>query len=447
VAVRRQGGLVAGTARSFYEEQCTGALTTALQETPMYEGWRRWDPGVRRPIDERYGSLPILIKDDIRAAFPYGLVPKGKDLDAALSRGEVSFVRTSGTSDEALENIWNQRWWNASERSSWRLNSVASRVATGQHPEAILASALSVGPRTEAGSLDQKERTLGRFLFLNEYGRTEEWPPGHEQRILWEIADYQPAVLEANPSLLARLARYAGRAGVAVWQPPLIVITYEFISALHLRDIRRVYGSPLASSYGSTEAGYVFMECECGNLHQNTDSCRVDMAPIPGIPGSGSPDDRPEPDSMGVILATTFGNEWFPLVRFQVGDIGKVAHEPCPCGRNFGITLGSIEGRLKSLFVTDGRLVTHREMDLALSQVDGLQQYRLDQDSFREVACRVVLEPDATRKTVREVADALQCILGDGTRVLVRVVEELTAEKSGKFLLARRSFALETPHD
>jgi phenylacetate-coenzyme A ligase PaaK-like adenylate-forming protein len=440
----QRSGFDLEAARSKYEDQCLATLSIALQRTPLYEGWRSRDPGPGRSIDERYRALPVLTKDDIRAAFPYGLVPRGLDLDAALSRGLVSFVRTSGTSDEALENIWNQEWWNASERSSWKLNSVASRVATGEHPEAILASALSVGPRSDSAPFDRQKRTLGRFLFLNEYGRTEEWPQDHEKRILAELADFGPPVLEANPSLLARVARYAARTGARVWQPPLIVFTYEFISALHLRDIRRVYGSPLASSYGSTEAGYVFMECEHGRLHQNTDSCRVDLVPVEGWPGQ--PGGAPRPGSVGKILATTFGNAWFPLVRFEVGDIGRVAEAPCPCGRDFGITLSGIEGRVKSLFVADGRLVTHREVDLAFSRVAGLEQYRLDQDAPQEVRCAVVLEPGAGRAAAAETEDVLRSIFGSNVRLFVSIVRELFPEKSGKFLLAHRSFALEALH-
>jgi hypothetical protein len=132
-------------ARFGYERRGLDTLVTALGCTPIYESWRAFDPGEGHPVDLRYNSLPVLTKDDIRAHFPHGVVPRGLDLSAALARGEVSFVRTSGTADEALENIWNQQWWDVSERASWKLNSVAARVATGQHCEAILASALSVG--------------------------------------------------------------------------------------------------------------------------------------------------------------------------------------------------------------------------------------------------------------------------------------------------------------
>ncbi len=346
-------------ARSLYEEHCRQELALALDRTPMYEGWRDRDPGPGRGIDERYSALPLLTKDDIRAHFPYGLVPRGLDLDAARARGEVSYVRTSGTADEAVENIWNQGWWDASERASWSLNPVSARVATGTHKEAILASALSVGPRSENRLLERSARTLGRFLFLNELGSTGQWPDGHEKRILSEIADYQPAVLEANPSLLARVARWAARDGVEAWQPPLITLTYEFPSALHLKAIRRVFGSPVASSYGSTEAGYVFMECEHGRLHQNTAACRVDMVPLPGDRLDG----HVRPGGIGRIAATTFGNAWCPLVRFEIGDIGRIAAEPCPCGRRFGHHAERRGGEAEEPLHCGGRKPCHARAD------------------------------------------------------------------------------------
>lgn len=398
----------------------------------MYGAWRPLDPGEGADVDLRYRSLPILTKEDIRGSFPYGLVPRGKDLDGALARGEVSFIKTSGTADEALTNIWNQAWWDASEEASWRLNSVASRVATGSHREAILASAMSVGPRSDGPQIGREERTLDRFLFLNEYGSTEQWPAGHERRIVSELASYAPAVLEANPSLLARLSRWALENGVAVHQPGLITLTYEFPSRLQLRAIRRVFACPIASSHGSTEAGYVFMECEHGMLHQNYEFCRVDFVPVPGLPSS-----------MGRLIVSTFANEWFPLIRFAVGDLGIEADAPCPCGRKTGLTLSSIEGRTISLCrAADGRLVTHGAIDRALAAVDGLSEYRLDQDEPGAVKLRAVASVDATAAVKDDARAALLALFGADTRVEVVMTRRLAPESSGKFLLVKRAFPI-----
>jgi len=418
-----------------YEHQCLETLETALGSTPMYESWKSFDPGERYGVDIRYHSLPVLNKDDIRAYFPHGVIPRGLNLDDALARGEVSFVHTSGTEDEALENIWNQPWWDASERASWELNSVSKKVATGLHREAILASALSVGPRSENGPIALERRMLGRFLFLNEFWTTAEWPEGHERRIIKELADYQPAVFEANPSLLARLARFAWRTGMAVYQPPIIILTYEFPSALQLRAIRRVFKLPIASSYGSTEAGYVFMECEHGRFHQNFEFCRVDFAPITDSRGTHA--------DVGRIFSTTFGNKWFPLIRFDIGDIARLASGPCPCGRNFGLTLSAIEGRLKSLCVAeDGRFITHREMDDALACVDGLEQYRLVQETRKKVRLDLVSEDGQGKRMAQDAADILHGVFGQHVDIAVSEVRTLLPEKSGKFLLAKRDFPL-----
>jgi phenylacetate-CoA ligase len=419
-----------------YERHSLKALETALSHTPIYESWKSFDPGEGHTIDARYHSLPILTKDDIRAYFPYGVVPRGLDLDAALGRGEVSYARTSGTEDEVLENIWNQQWWDASERASWKLNSIAARVATGLHREAILASALSVGPRSEGTPIARESRMLGRFLFLNEFGTTMEWPEGHEKRILEELADYQPEVFEANPSLLARLALFSWRMDVDVYQPPLIILTYEFPSTLHLRAIRRVFQSPIASSYGSTEAGYVFMECEHGRLHQNFEFCRVDFAPLNSSIETHA--------GVGRIFPTTFENKWFQLMRFDIGDIARLAPDPCPCGRNFGMTLSSIEGRLKSLCVAEnGRLVTHREMDDALARVDGLEQYRLVQEALKKVRLDVISEDGQGKRVKWDAVDILKGLFGQHVDFAVNQVHTLLPEMSGKFLLAKRNFPLD----
>ena len=417
-----------------YQNHCLETLDAALNRTPMYREWRALDPGDDAPLDARFAALPALNKSDIRGHFPYGLVPRGLDLDAALARGEVTFAKTSGTADESLTNIWNQPWWDASERASWSLNAHASRVLTGAHREAILASALSVGPRTEGPPIERDERRMERFLFLNEYGSTGQWPEGHEERIRTELEDYSPVVLEANPSLLSRFTRWAWRSGKPVFQPRLITLTYEFPSAVQLRAIRRIFKCPVASSYGSTEAGYVFMECEEGRLHQNCDFCRVDLEPVPGLRQQGT----------GRILATTFENRWFPLLRFEIGDLGRLSSGPCPCGRTFGLTLSSIEGRLISAFLAPGRgIVTHGQMDRAIAEADGLEDYRIDQESPGRARLRLIISEDQpAQAALRQARDSLRALLGDKVEIDAEAVSCLLPESSGKFLLAKRHFPL-----
>ena len=417
-----------------YQNHCLETLDTALNRTPMYSEWSFLDPGDDCSVDERYAALPVLTKSDIRKHFPYGVVPRGLDLDGALDSGEVWFAQTSGTADESLTNIWNQQWWNASEQASWLLNAHAARVLTGSHREAILASALSVGRRSEGPQLTRQKRTLAGYLFLNEYGSTAEWPEGQEERIRVELEEYSPDALEANPSLLARFARWAWLKGKSVFQPGIITLTYEFPSAIQLRAIRRVFSCPIASSYGSTESGYVFMECEEGRLHQNCASCRVDLVPVAGF----------EEQDVRRILVTTFGNRWFPLLRFEIGDLTRVSDSVCPCGRSFGLTAPGIEGRTVSAFLGSGkRLVTHGQLDQAIAAVEGIEDYRVDQETPQHAHARLIVVQNHPAQTVLcNARDSIQALLGDDVKVTAESVCSLLPESSGKFLLARRHFPL-----
>ena len=57
-----------------------------------------------------------------------------------------------------------------------------------------------------------------------------EWTREHMDRMVNELNSFQPPSLEANPSFLARLARHIVSTKKRVFQPRIIVLTYEYPS-------------------------------------------------------------------------------------------------------------------------------------------------------------------------------------------------------------------------
>lgn len=298
-----------------YDKKSLKVLEIALNQLAAYQSWRICDPGKDYSINARYSAMPALTKKDIRQYFPQGLLPPNRNISSGLTSGEVEFVKTSGSTGDSVTNIWNQKWWDASEKASWKLNSYADKVATGNHREAILANPLNVGFVSDDVELPMEKRRLSRFLFLNERTTPLSWTYEYMNRMIRELELFKPAVLEANPSLLAKLCRYIITCKKKVYQPDLIVFTYEYPSNLHYKQICRVFDTPIASSYGATEVGYVFMQCEEHKFHQNSEFCRVDFQPFK--PEHGGP-------NLGRILVTTFNNPWYIIVRFDVGDIVRL---------------------------------------------------------------------------------------------------------------------------
>ena len=415
-----------------FGQRCTAALEQALCCVTAYHGWRPFDRGGGAGVDRRYAGLPALTKRAM--ARPADFVPAGRSLEEGLRHGEIELVTTSGSTDDKVTNVWCQSWWDGSERASWALNAHASRVMTGAHREAILVSPLNVGVASERGDLPLDRRRVGRLLYLNDLVDPLAWPESHYRRMVAELEEYRPAVLEANPSLLSRLSRWIARHALGVFQPELVVFTYEYPSAIHRRHIGRVFRAPLMSSYGTTEAGYVFVECEHGRLHQNVASCRVDFVPF--AERFGGP-------RLGQLLVTTLDNPWRSLIRFDVGDLGRLASTPCPCGRREGLTLEAIEGRTINLTVRpDGVPVTQAQVDAELARISGIDEYDLRQTGERSYRLKVCCEAgrDAALGQARE---ALAALYGPEAEVQIEAGAKLAPEPSGKFRLVRASFPLD----
>jgi phenylacetate-coenzyme A ligase PaaK-like adenylate-forming protein len=417
-----------------YIKKSTDILEYAIKNLGAYKGWQAFDPGLGRSIDERYAAMPVITKKEIRENFPQGFVPPDKDVDRGIQSGEINFVKTSGSSDAfRVTNIWHQGWWDASEVASWELNAHASRLATGEHPEAILVNARNVGIISDEADLPFEKRRLDRFLYLNEKTDPTTWTPRLMDRMIEELEIFKPSLLEANASFLARLCRYITANKKKVYQPGLIVFTYEFPSRLAYQQVGKVFKCPAISSYGSTETGYVLMQCEHGKLHQNTKSCRLDFQPLK--PEHGGPD-------IGRMLVTTFDNPWYFMLRFDVGDFARLdKKQKCACGRDNGYIITDIEGRWTNVtFDTQGNLVTLNQLDKAISTIKNIDEYRLEQPDHGAYRLFLVSQRKDRDKLTKEAEDRLRKVYGEQAQTSIVFEETLAPEDSGKYSLAKTLF-------
>jgi phenylacetate-CoA ligase len=419
-----------------YRRHSRETLDLALREVPGYAAWQRCDPGTHVPVEERYAALPALTKRELREHFPAGFVPKRRELGPGLAAGEVEFAETSGSTDDRVRLVFNPAWWEASERAAWGLNRHARRVADGRHCEVVLASPRCVGPGFSPRPLSVAERTIGRHLFVNQKINPASWTAGDIRRMVGEINDYAPRTLEGDPAYLAAFARRLVEAGITMHQPRLIFLTYSFPSRIYRRLIRRVFAAPQVSSYGSTETGHVFMECEAGRLHQNSEHCRVDF--LPWLFRHGGP-------RRGRLLVSVFHNPWFVVLRFDIGDVARLDDRgPCPCGRRDGMVLEAIEGRVADVtFDRDGNAVTVDDLDAALATVEGLTGWQLDLPAPGKMQLRVLSEPGSGRAACRQARELLKEKYGEREDIEAGVAKALQHEASGKMRFTRTAYPVD----
>ncbi len=408
----------------------------ALNKIAVYDSWKELDPGPDYPVDVRFAALPVLSKKAIREHFPAGMLPPGLDIDRGLADREIELVDTSGTTEEKITNIWNQRWWDASEISSWRFNAHFDGISYNGHREAILANPRNTGIVSDELDLPMDKRRLARFLYLNEKTDPTTWSWELMNRMVKELGAFRPEVLEANPSLLARLCRFIGKNNLSVFQPDAIVLTYEYTTRIERRQIKQIFSSPMISSYGTTETGYVFTECEEGRFHQNADLCRVDFEPFKSEYGG---------PLLGRILVTPFDNPWCFFIRFDAGDLVTLEETgQCPCGRNSGIILSSINGRKANLTLTvGGRPVMLYELDESIGRLEGIEQYKMIQSDYRTYELHLVSRAHEKKLLAREAEKALKDLYGPGAGIKIFFDTDFPPELSGKSMISRALFPID----
>lgn len=412
------------------------ALDEALQGAPYYSRWKSRDANPGAPILERLRALPTLSRKDLRLAFPKGLTPAGRDLKQAIDDGEVEIVATSGTTDDRVQVLWWQPWWDKQEEEQYRTGHALSRaIWEHQFKEAVLTTPVCSAGVCHIGDAPMQERTLGRMLFLNQKTDPIHWSERDLQRMVDELAQFAPEALEADPAYLAALGRYAFRKGLKLHRPKYIGLTYEFISRTHLRAIRAAFGdAPILNSYGSTEAGCLHLSCERGRLHPNLHFTHVDLIPVQARHGG---------PQLGRLVASVLQNPWLKLLRYETGDLATRADDPCACGRP-GESLLRIDGRLKDVtFALDGSLRTVEAVDAAVGDLPGLEEYQVVQEGADSYFAKYVLEAEADEAGLRTaLSEAVRRLYGGGT-VTLQKEAAIAPEPSGKYRLAKSEKAFD----
>jgi len=212
-----------------------------------------------------------------------------------------------------------------------------------------------------------------------------------------EIADWSPQFLDLDPVHGARFALYCEQHGIKFPSLKFILCSYEFVSVVHRKILRRVFGVPVFNLYGSTETGHLLMENERG---------------------------------VGELVVTTLTNEVMPLVRYRVGDLVERREQPYA-------TDYFVHGRSRDILRRrDGRRVTTLDVDQCFAEVAGIAHYQLRQTADGD--CRLQFIPNREEPVAEElkrVTEQIGNLLQLENRIATEAVKILPPLPSGKFRL------------
>lgn len=133
----------------------------------------------------------------------------------------------------------------------------------------------------------------------------------------------RPPLVAGPPSTLFYLARRLRERGVDRPLAPFARVGGEQLFRFQRAEIQACLAARAIDSYGATEIGSIASECPEGSLHVYAEHVYLEVF---------DGDKRLEPGEPGDLVATPLNNPAMPLVRYRVGDGGRLSPEPCRCG-------------------------------------------------------------------------------------------------------------------
>jgi phenylacetate-CoA ligase len=231
---------------------------------------------------------------------------------------------------------------------------------------------------------------------------------------------FRPVLIVGYVSSLEAFAAYLRRTRRAI--PGL---RYGIAAAEPLHDhvrqqIELGLGVPVFNTYGSREFMSIGAECKYRHgLHVHAENLVVEVRE----PASNAPSE---------ILITDLHNYGMPFVRYESGDLGRIADASCRCGRGLPL-LQSVEGRvLDALRAADGRVVPGEFFPHLLKDVPEVAQYRVEQTSIDRLVISAVLTQPLSDRSESLLEREIGKVFGTGMHYELQPVSQLGSLSSGK---------------
>lgn len=242
---------------------------------------------------------------------------------------------------------------------------------------------------------------------------------------LSRMAAYQPRLLIGYSSAVARLAAHAQRRYTPADFPQLrvAVLTADEVTAAQRAVVTRVFGCPVASEYGSREAGLIAHECPHGAMHVISPFVHVE------IMNAGR---SAAPGEVGAIVCTNLGTRAQPMLRYAIGDVGALGPADCPCGLPLP-TLSIRAARVTSFIALPGGRLCSGHLAAYLVRSDPrVCEFRVIQHELTRFEVLLSTERGGAAQAILGIRQRFRACFGPDVRVHCRTLAQIPPDASGK---------------
>ena len=398
-------------------ERLNDMLARIYEHVPTYRA-KFDDAGIAPRVADldAVADLPFTVKDDLRAAYPYGMfaVPLRDIVRVHSSSGTTGQVSVVGYTRGDID-IW--------------ADLMARTIAcAGGTADDIVQVTYGYGLFTGGLGAHYGAERLGCLTIPISGGNTK--------RQVQVLKDFGTTILACTPSYAVLIAETAAEMGIDVRDLSLRagVFGAEPWSDSMRRQIEQMMGITAIDIYGLSEVLGPGVASECleqHGLHVNEDHFLIEIVDPETL--------RPVPDGeSGEVVFTTLTKQGIPVLRYRTRDISRIITGACSCGRTFR-RLERVTGRTDDMLIIRGVNVFPSQIEQVLAGIAGVaphyQVVLSKRGSMDHVEVHVEVGPDVSFDKVKtlerlraQVAAELASALA--VSIAVKLVEPKSIQRS-----------------
>jgi len=362
-------------------------------------------------------KLPFITKDDLRDAYPYGLV-------AVPLKDCVRIQSTSGTTGRRVVAFYTQH-----DIDLWEDCCARAIMAVGGTKEDVVHVSYGYGLFTGGPGLNGGSHKVGSLTIPMSSGNTD--------RQIQFMIDLESTILCCTPSYAAFLGESIAERGLKdQLKLKAGIFGAEAWTQEMRRDIEKSLGIKAYDIYGLTEISGpgVSFECEAQTgMHINEDHFIAEIID----PDTGEV--LPEGEK-GELVFTSITKQAFPLLRYRTKDICVLSREKCPCGRTH-VKMSKPMGRSDDMLIVKGVNVFPSQIETVLLNKGYAANYQIIVDRVNnsdQIEVKVEMTPEMFSDSLteitgkeKELVNALKAMLGIYAKVTL-VAPKTIARSEGK---------------
>jgi phenylacetate-CoA ligase len=367
-----------------------------------------------KPVALRFpqdlSQIPVLSKNILRER-------KEELLAEPVDRQKLKWNASGGSTGEPVQFYQDEAYWTNSRAVRWMFESWWG-IRPGEPTACIW------GADRDLPELKWRERLyygIAQIRICNAFALSDE----RMGQFARSLSTWQPGFVMGYVSALEMFAHFLLNHPQWRIRPRAVSSSAETLTEQQRAVIEKAFDAPVYNFYGSREVNNLAAECAVQRgLHANMLTRYIEIVDELGAPCP--------PGVPGRILVTDLSNAAMPFIRYENGDIGSWAEDPCPCGRPFPL-LEKVWGRSSDFIVTSSGKAIHGEFFTHLFYtLPEVQTFQVLQNSVQDVRVSIVLRSGVQTFNPQKLRSQILEAMGPGVECTIQAVEKIERAASGK---------------